>query len=478
MSDLKVDGIIASTGSNTDLELSGKGTGGVKITDYLIQTKGSDIASATALTLGKDANLFDVTGTTTITSIATQGIGSIVTLHFDGILTFTHHSTDLILPGAANITTAAGDIAVMYEYASGDWRCISYSKASGAAVVAPVGGASAAEKTNIMLNSFRLAIGGGISFQNMVDGVVDEFEDELGIDTSTSASENYSGTNDSYSNSTLAQTSSTSSAWTGSAMTYTGADIISGVTSYNFVRSVDPVLSADFIFRAEAQALGAPYSSNMGCYASSEDGTFSSGASRGGTVSMTAAFVMRTDSTSAKAYYGNTLVSTSTLMANGEVAEISRVGSTISFKVDGVVRHTYTQTYSGNMRLIIGGDWESGSDRWDEVSWDLPAAAANMTLFSNATTALAAPGDVNIIIWQEDVDSVTLNTDLKAYGSRNGGTTYTQMTLAEVANLTTGRILTGAVDISAQSSATAMKYKLETFNNKEQKFHAVALQWS
>jgi hypothetical protein len=135
MSDLKVDGIIASTGTNTNLTLEGKGTGGVKITDYLVQTKGADIGSATSLTLGKDGNQFDVTGTTTITSIGTQGIGSYVTLHFDGALTFTHHSTDLILPGAANITTAAGDIAVMYEYASADWRCVSYTKASGEAVV-------------------------------------------------------------------------------------------------------------------------------------------------------------------------------------------------------------------------------------------------------------------------------------------------------------------------------------------------------
>ena len=134
MSDLKVDGIIASTGTNTNLTLEGKGTGGVKITDYLVQTKGDDIASATSLTLGKDGNFFDVTGTTTITSIATQGIGSHVTLQFDGALTFTHNSSDLILPGAANITTAAGDIAVMYEYASADWRCVSYTKASGAAV--------------------------------------------------------------------------------------------------------------------------------------------------------------------------------------------------------------------------------------------------------------------------------------------------------------------------------------------------------
>jgi len=139
MSTLKANAVTGAT-TNSDLTLSGNGTGGVKVNDYFVQTKGSDIASATSLTLGKDGNQFDVTGTTTITSIATQGIGSHVTLHFDGVLTFTHHSTDLILPGAANITTAAGDIAVMYEYASADWLCVSYTKASGAAVVVAAGG--------------------------------------------------------------------------------------------------------------------------------------------------------------------------------------------------------------------------------------------------------------------------------------------------------------------------------------------------
>ena len=134
MSTVKTDAII-SVSVNGNLDLSANGTGGVKVSDYLVQTKGSDIASATSLTLGKDGNLFDVTGTTTITSIGTQGIGSLITLQFDGALTFTHHATDLILPGGANITTAAGDIATLYEYASADWRCVNYSKASGLANV-------------------------------------------------------------------------------------------------------------------------------------------------------------------------------------------------------------------------------------------------------------------------------------------------------------------------------------------------------
>lgn len=104
-------------------------------------TKGSDVASASTLTLG-DGNWFDVTGTTAITAIATKAVGTLVVLQFDGILTFTHHATDLILPGAANITTAAGDIAVLYEYATGDWRCIAYTRASGAPVS---GGATQAQ---------------------------------------------------------------------------------------------------------------------------------------------------------------------------------------------------------------------------------------------------------------------------------------------------------------------------------------------
>lgn len=92
--------------------------------------KGADVASATSLTLGDDGNYFDITGTTAITSIATKGVGTVVKLHFDAGLTLTHHATDLILPGGANIVTAAGDEAEFIEYATADWRCVNYSRAS------------------------------------------------------------------------------------------------------------------------------------------------------------------------------------------------------------------------------------------------------------------------------------------------------------------------------------------------------------
>jgi hypothetical protein len=101
----------------------------------MIWAKGADVASAAALPLITDGNYFDVTGTTTITSFNSMGVGTWIALHFDGALTITHNATDLILPGAANITTAAGDHGVFIEYASGDWRCISYTRADGKPVI-------------------------------------------------------------------------------------------------------------------------------------------------------------------------------------------------------------------------------------------------------------------------------------------------------------------------------------------------------
>ena len=96
--------------------------------------KGADVASAAALDLGTDGNSFNITGTTTITSVNTLGIGTLVVLKFDDVLTLTHDATDLILPGAADIVTAAGDVAFMWEYASGDWQCVGYMRNDGTAL--------------------------------------------------------------------------------------------------------------------------------------------------------------------------------------------------------------------------------------------------------------------------------------------------------------------------------------------------------
>ena len=98
-------------------------------------SKGADVASAAALPVLTDGNYFDVTGTVTVTSInTTGGAGTLIKLHFDGILILTHHATNLILPTGANITTAAGDEAEFVEYGAGTYRCTAYTRADGTAL--------------------------------------------------------------------------------------------------------------------------------------------------------------------------------------------------------------------------------------------------------------------------------------------------------------------------------------------------------
>jgi len=107
-----------------------------------------------------------------------------------------------------------------------------------------------------------------------------------------------------------------------------------------------------------------------------------------------------------------------------------------------------------------------------------PALTKNMTLISNSFTAEAQPDTARIVLFEEDVDSIIENTDLKAYISRDGGTTYSQVTLADEGDYQSGkRILTGTVDISGQPAGTSMEYKIETLNNKNLKLHGVGELW-
>lgn len=101
------------------------------------QSQGAAIASASTTAIGGniDGNYLHITGTTTITSFGTVAAGISRTVVFDGILTLTN-SANLILPGGANITTAAGDVAEFASEGGGIWRCVAYVKAAGVAMIA------------------------------------------------------------------------------------------------------------------------------------------------------------------------------------------------------------------------------------------------------------------------------------------------------------------------------------------------------
>lgn len=113
-------------------------------------TKGASIASAATVDLGAaTGNTLHITGNTgPITSFGTAADGVERTLIFDSTPTITHDPATLICLTGANIVAAAGDTARVVSEGAGAWRMLSYSRKSGAPLVAggvsSVNGASGA----------------------------------------------------------------------------------------------------------------------------------------------------------------------------------------------------------------------------------------------------------------------------------------------------------------------------------------------
>ncbi len=102
----------------------------------------------------------------------------------------------------------------------------------------------------------------------------------------------------------------------------------------------------------------------------------------------------------------------------------------------------------------------------------------NMTLINSGLTASSAPSTGFITVQADPVDSVTVNTDLKAFISRDGGSNWSEVTLSAGATNSNFINYEGSVDISGQPSGTSMKYKITTHNTKEIRVSGVVLRWA
>ena len=109
-------------------------TGGT-VSGVVNEAEGAAIASASTINLTTaTGNFVHITGTTNISTVTLQqGARRIVV--FDDVLSLVN-SAGLILPSGANITTAAGDVAVFIGEGSGVTRCVLFMRASGRALIA------------------------------------------------------------------------------------------------------------------------------------------------------------------------------------------------------------------------------------------------------------------------------------------------------------------------------------------------------
>lgn len=132
-----VDGL--GNAATVTQQLAGTATDAFSTPDSVagLWQRGADLASASTLSLpAAGGGVFNVTGTTGITGISSAQGGRCIKLRFAAALTLTHNGTSFILPGAANITTVAGDTAEFINDAAQDasgsnWRCFRYNRSSG-----------------------------------------------------------------------------------------------------------------------------------------------------------------------------------------------------------------------------------------------------------------------------------------------------------------------------------------------------------
>ena len=109
----------------------------------------------------------------------------------------------------------------------------------------------------------------------------------------------------------------------------------------------------------------------------------------------------------------------------------------------------------------------------------------DLTLVSQTTAASANPTKGDLVTLIENANgAATVNTDIKGYISRDGGTNWTQGTLVDEGSWGTNKKILAFhnLDISGQPAAANMRYKITTHNqangSKVTKVHATSLAWA
>jgi hypothetical protein len=166
-------------------------------------------------------------------------------------------------------------------------------------------------------------------------------------------------------------------------------------------------------------------------------------------------------------YYGHPQVTSGSTCA-ATLTESSESG--------GAGKPNYVACTSEGRESASSGDGEDGYVFITGSS----CSVLSTTIVSNAFTSTSVPTTSRIVVFEENVETPTLNTDIIASISRDNGSNFTTATLSDSGYVTGSsgqRILTGQATISGQPSGQSMRWKL-ALANKKVKIHGVSLAWA
>lgn len=129
-----------------------------------------------------------------------------------------------------------------------------------------------------------------------------------------------------------------------------------------------------------------------------------------------------------------------------------------------------------SLQTVTGYTGGNGCLETNLIEATTATTPGNIDLRSISRSINDTPRLVDVFAFVEETDALTLNTDLLLYGSRNGNTSYVQGTAVKIGSLANGITFVGAlgIDVSSQSSAKNLRWRVTSANGKKFKLHSVA----
>ena len=378
-----------------------------------------------------------------------------------------------------------------------------------------------------LLNVNRL-IDNGAALDDFVKGFSDAFTDETGVNTGANSNSIYSAANDTYGGSVLSsvdtQIGANTSLWQGNKTNWTFGFSNSDGNNYGMesnessfggngrttVRTVSAYDSTgDFLeFRVNNNST---ISGLIGVvdqnYASHIPGDTTSNYYAGGIFSSSSSHWVSgspiTAGVKAAALWFNSsgIYAFNITGTSSSIVSISygASGSVITLGIDPTTRKLYAKI-NGTLNTTLNNHWASGTNNksidddyyiisnatgegynvdfdYVQLSQSFGNANAASTFQTAAQTATSQPDTVRLVLLGKEEQSQTINTDTIWSISRDGGTTFSAITMTQSGNYNSSgvKIYTGTVDVSGQPAGTSIVLKQTTTATKGFTLHGYSL---
>ena len=259
--------------------------------------------------------------------------------------------------------------------------------------------------------------------------------------------------------------------WNGSNanFTFVGDDTVFMTTQGDRAIRLTETIVGDFYVEMkvnEAYAAGSGNRQHWGVYDIAYDGSFGATLQDGGMKYGTVNASWHYDNYHARPCYDSSELTTlgaGDRPGDTDVQKIERVSGVFKYYVNNVLKWTWTQQSTNDVRLVIGTGGGSNATQNNSaikvfkntqtLTTAAVPASTSMSLISTTTTAENTPTKASIVLQTEDeLGTATINTDVKAGVSRDA-LNYVDTTLAKIGTWGSGNVY-AANDVTMPGTVT------------------------